>query len=70
MQFDTSCLGKLRKEEIVSDVCDRTHTFTHVPAWDLESAKRAKEGKVFVDGKICKIEDWLGSIKQEWGLEI
>ncbi|KAL9088719.1 MAG: hypothetical protein Q9165_006028 [Trypethelium subeluteriae] len=70
VQFDAPCVEKLCRGELEWDICDRNHAFMHVPAWNVESAKRAQEGKVLIDGEICKIDAWLESIKQEWGLKI
>jgi hypothetical protein len=41
----------------------------HVPAWDLDSLKRAQQGKVLVGDQVLEVNNWLEGIKKEWGLE-
>lgn len=67
-QFDAPCLDKLRRGAIARDICDKNHNFLHVPPWDCESADRAESGKVLVGDEIMNVDDWLESIKVEWGL--
>lgn len=68
VQFDAPCLEKLRQGNIGRDICDPTHDFMHVPSWDLQSLKRAQEGKVLVGDQVLKVDAWLEGIKREWGL--
>ncbi|KAI9667919.1 MAG: hypothetical protein M1821_000739 [Bathelium mastoideum] len=66
VQFDAPCLEKLRQGEIKRDICDKNHKFLHVPAWSLESAKRAAEDKVLVGEEVLEKDAWLDGIKKEW----
>ena len=67
-QFDAPCLEKLRQGNIGRDICDPTHDFMHVPPWDMESLKRAQEGKVLVGDQVLELGAWLEGIKREWNL--
>jgi tetratricopeptide (TPR) repeat protein len=69
VQFDAPCLEKLQRGELGRDICDKNHKFLHVPAWTLESANRAEAKKVLVGDKVLDVDEWLESIKKEWGLE-
>jgi hypothetical protein len=68
VQFDAPCLQKLQSNELTRDVCDRSHTFLHVPAWTPEVMKRAEAGKILVHGQVVDIKEWKENIRQEWGL--
>jgi hypothetical protein len=68
MQFDAPCLEKLRQGNIGRDICDPTHEFMHVPSWDLQSLKRAQEGKILVGDQVLEIGAWLEGVKREWDL--
>ena len=68
VQFDAGCIEKLRQGNIGRDICDPSHTFMYVPPWDIDSLKRAQQGKVLVGDQVLEVNEWLNGIKREWGL--
>jgi hypothetical protein len=69
IQFCVPCLEKVQKGELTRDVCNKNHTFLHIPAWGLETLERGEAGKVLVGDRVLDVKkEWLEGIKREWGL--
>ncbi|KAF2450919.1 hypothetical protein P171DRAFT_460386 [Karstenula rhodostoma CBS 690.94] len=70
VQFNRECHQKLLAGQLERDVCDAKHDFLHVPAWTLESARRARDKKVLVGDSEKKIDAWLRETEQAWQLSV
>ncbi|KAF2837374.1 NACHT and TPR domain protein [Patellaria atrata CBS 101060] len=66
--YDTSfcpnCLDLLRSSSIPYNVCNRAHDMLYIP----RIKKKINRGEVLVDDNIVSLEEYLKTIKLEWGL--
>ena len=69
VQFTPECLTILRQGKMRRHVCNKDHDFFHVPHWDFEKAWRVGKGNVQVGEEIMTVQDWLGGIRRDWGIE-
>lgn len=65
-QFDASCLEKLQQGILARDICDKNHSFLHIPAWDIASADRVDAGTVLVGNRVLDVNEWREGVKQDW----
>lgn len=67
VQFDSKCYEKLKAGELEQKVCNKNHSFLHVPPWDSEAAAAVPEGHVRVGEEVVPIPDWIERIRKQYG---
>lgn len=78
VQFEDECMQKLHQGTLARYVCSPDHEWLRVPSWTDEYRATGKghvrmggdlqDGKR-VGGQIVPIEEWLGMIREKWGIE-
>lgn len=78
VQLCEDCLWKLKAGTLKRFVCNASHEWLHVPKWDDNEHGTAGVGKIKVGGSIengvrvggelVPVEDWLNTIRDEWGI--
>ncbi|KAL5332733.1 hypothetical protein BJX70DRAFT_407031 [Aspergillus crustosus] len=69
IQFDEKCLHSMRAGTLKRKVCNPEHDMLYVPAYDASEHKRVGKGNVKVGEDIVPVEEWLGQLRRDWGLE-
>ena len=76
--FDDECMEHLRSGTLDHYVCSRDHQWLRIPSWVEESKAtgmgRVRVGGEFKDGRriggqIVAVEEWLGMVREKWGIE-
>jgi thioredoxin-like negative regulator of GroEL len=70
VMFDEGCLKKLRDGTLKVRNCQKTHEMLHAPKYDAEELEKVGKGNVKVGQEITRVEDWIQSIKQDWGISM
>jgi hypothetical protein len=68
VQFGNECYEKLKEGTLPVRICAQGHEFFYVPPWDVELAAQVPKGSVRVGEEIITIEEWLGRLKEKWGI--
>jgi tetratricopeptide (TPR) repeat protein len=68
VQFGTYCYEKLKGGTLPLRICGQAHEFFHVPPWNDELMAQVPKGSVRVGEEIITIEEWLGRLKEKWGI--
>lgn len=68
VMFCEKCLGLLRKNELVDNVCSPKHEHLYVPPFDMNEAKMRGRHQVRLEGAALPVHEWLDRIRQDWGL--
>lgn len=67
VQFDGKCYEKLKAGKLEQKVCNKNHTFLHVPPWDPEAASAVPERHVRVGEEVIPIPEWIDRIRKLYG---